>query len=158
MADTSNFHKFLHTVLPLEIIEKREIMFQPKDSLYLLRWRFDFADRPSKMGMWSQSGTRDEDKASFVNTTGLVRASIEGKDIATREVKVLAECDGHDYVVFKWNAAFISTGSFATGQHVLTGLKLVTRDFELDVFPSGDVKILARAEDEKTIHYAAFGR
>ena len=133
-------------------------MFQPKDSLYLLRWRFDFADRPSRMGMWSQSGTRDEDKASFVNTTGLVRACIEGKDIATREVKALAECDGHDYVVFKWNAAFISTGSFAAGQHVLTGLKLVTRDLELDVFPSGDVKISARLEDEKNFNYAAFGR
>ncbi|CAB4170002.1 hypothetical protein UFOVP901_26 [uncultured Caudovirales phage] len=158
MADTSNFHKFLHTVLPLEIIEKREIMFQPKDSLYLLRWRFDFADRPSRIGMWSQSGTRDEDKASFVNTTGLVRASIEGKDVVTREVKALAECDGHDYVVFKWNAAFISTGSFAAGQHVLTGLKLVTRDLELDVFPSGDVKISARLEDEKNFNYAAFGK
>jgi hypothetical protein len=110
------------------------------------------------MGMWSQCGTRDEDKASFVNTTGLVRASIEGKDIASRSVKVLAECDGHDYVVFKWNAAFISYGNFANGHHVLTGLKLVTRDIELDVYPSGDVKILARADDEKTIHYATFGR
>lgn len=133
-------------------------MFQPKEALYLLRWRFDFADRPSRMGMWSQSGTRDEDKASFVNTTGLVRASIEGKDVVTRAVKVLAECDGHDYVVFKWNAAFISHGNFTTGQHVLTGLKLVTRDFELDVFPSGDVKISARLEDEKNFNYAAFGK
>ena len=126
--------------------------------MYLLRWRFDFSDKPAKYGMWSQTATRDEDKASFVNTTGLVRASVEGKDITTREVKVLAECDGHDYVLFKWNAAFISHGSFSAGRQVLTGLKLMTRDLELDVFPSGEVKVEARPQEDLNYHYAAFGK
>ena len=129
-------------------------MFQPDSALYLLRWRFDFADKPVRYGMWSQAGTRDEDKASFVNTAGLVRASIEGKNVSTREIKTLAECDGHDYVLFKWNAAYISHGSFSAGKHVLTGLKLVTREIELDVFSTGDVRVEARPQEDINFNYA----
>ena len=109
--------------------------------------------------MWSNPGLRDEDKASFVNTTGIVRASIEGKHAVTREVKTLAECDGHDFVVFKWNASYVfANGNPSNGFTTTTGLKLVTRNLELDVWPSGDCSVTQRQNDEKNINYAAFGK
>jgi hypothetical protein len=135
-------------------------MFQPQAPLYLLRWRFDFSDdRPAKYGMWSLPATREEDMASRVNTTGLVRASIEGKEVSSRVVKTIVECDGHDYVVFEWNAAFIGgINPTKGGRHQLLGLKLVTRDLELNVFPTGDVKAIRRSDEHKKINFAAFGK
>lgn len=139
-------------------------MQAPQAPLYKIRWRFDFADRSSKCGMWSQPATRDEDKACFVNTTGLVRASIEGKEYQPSgfedKVVTLAECDGHDFVLFKWNAVFLggTIPGKGPGKHMLLGLKLVTRDIEVDVYPNGETRVSQRSEEDKKFHYAAFGR
>lgn len=130
---------------------------------YLLRWRFDFGNgRPEKYGQWSRPATRNEDMAAFVNKDGIVRAAIEGKDIETREVRVLAECDGWDFVNFQWMAeARMGFGAAAPGPlaaHRLVGLKLVTREVELQVNEAGDVHVAARSEEDKKFHYEGFGR
>jgi len=134
-------------------------MYQPHGSLYLLRWRFDFAGKPCRYGMWSLPATREQDMASRVNTENLVAASIEGKDVQTRAVKTLVECDGHDFVVFEWNAAYVGGINPAKGGLQMTvGLKLVTRDLEINVYPSGDVQVVRRSDDHKKINFAAFGK
>ena len=55
---------------------------QPK---YLLRWRFDFIDGTYKFGGWNNPGKTNAMHAWRVNKTGLIRATIEGKDILTRK-------------------------------------------------------------------------
>jgi hypothetical protein len=95
--------------------------------------------------------------AYFQNKEGLVRASVEGKDILTREIKTLAECDGWDYVNFQWMAELrMRSDGYGTSQHV--GLKLVTRDFWIEVYARGNVLRVPRTEEDKNYHYATFGR
>ena len=48
---------------------------------YDLRWRFDFSDGKVKYGKWSSPGSTDELKAYCNNREGLIRASIEGKNV-----------------------------------------------------------------------------
>jgi hypothetical protein len=134
-------------------------MLRPSEANYLLRWRFDFSGKPTVYGRWSAPATRDEEKAAFVNTEGLVRAAVEAKNPITYETLILAECDGHDYVMFKWNACLVGGINLAKGgRHVLTGLKLVTTELEMDVYPSGEVAISKRTAEDKKFHYAGFGR
>lgn len=129
--------------------------------MYLLRWRFDFANHPMRYGQWSRAATRPEDMAAFALKEGLVRASIEGKHIETREIKTLAEVDGWDYCVFKWMAA-ASGPAFVKGSVTLVsrilGLKIVAREREIEVYNNGQINIVPRAEDEKLIHYATYGK
>ena len=109
--------------------------------------------------MWSLPAKNQQDMAAFSNKEGLVRASIEGKNFLTRNIRTLAECDGHDFNNFQWMAEFRSQGMFATtGVHQLLGLKLVTRDLYMEVYSSGEVKILQRPEEDKKFHYETFGR
>jgi len=54
-------------------------MLVPKqqDPRYRLRWRFDYANRPTKVGKWSHPGTTRETQAKYQAKEGLVRAAIE---------------------------------------------------------------------------------
>lgn len=126
--------------------------------MYLLRWRFDYLDRPSKMGQWSRPATLETDMAFFQNKEGVIRCSVEGKDVVSREVKTLAECEGWDYVNFQWMALLRNNGN---GQAFLdhVGLKLITREFWIEVYAkNGLVRKLQRDEEDKNFHYATFGR
>jgi hypothetical protein len=129
--------------------------------MYLLRWRFDFLNHPTKYGQWSRSATRLEDMAAFALKEGLVRASIEGKHIETREIKTFAEVDGWDYCVFKW-MAIASGPAFVKGSVTpvsrIVGLKIVAREREIDVLNDGTVTTAPRAKDEISINYATYGK
>jgi hypothetical protein len=126
-------------------------------AMFLLRWRFDYADRPSKTGQWSRAATIETDMAYYQNKEGIVRASIEGKDVITREIKTLAECDGWDYVNFQWmDVVRGRSDGLCTRQHI--GLKLITRDFWVEVYAKGLIKKIPRTEEDKNYHYATFGR
>ena len=129
---------------------------------YDLRWRFDFAQKRSVYGPWSAPAFRESEKAELVNKEGLIRASIEARDYYTHEMLIIAECPGPDFVIFKWNAArhktdVVTFTSFASF-HNLIGLKLVTRELEVDVFFDGDSIVKQRTEADKQFHYASFGR
>lgn len=114
-------------------------------------------DRPSRTGQWSRAATLETDMAYYQNKEGIVRASIEGKDVITREITTLAECDGWDWVNFQWMAIFAAR-SDGVGQHHHVGLKLVTREFWIEVYAKGGVRKLPRTEEDKNFHYATFGR
>ena len=53
----------------------------PDQTMYQLRWRFDFANKPTKVGFFNTPGNQKtgEGLAAFVNKEGLVRACVEGK-------------------------------------------------------------------------------
>jgi len=123
--------------------------FQPK---YLLRWRFDFVDKPTRLGMWnSPTGT-----AWNVNKEGIVAASIEGKNILTREVITLVQCEGHEFVNFKWHAIIKGhTGRFPARP---IGMILQTRELDILMLMNGDHRTEQRTEDDKKYNYAGFGK
>lgn len=110
--------------------------------LYRLRWRFDFAGRPSRVGGWNSASTNPKDMAAFVDKTGLVRACIEAESVLTYQLKVLAEVDGHCYVTSSWEMAAalptFNSGAYTT-QGSIIGLSLVTLEEKLTVFVSGQV-------------------
>lgn len=132
-----------------------------KPRIWMLRWRFDFAGRPSKYGHWGRSEANPQGMAAFQLKEGLVRAAVEGKHQVTKESKIFAECDGWDYNVFKWMAtahAPVFMRGEVTPYTRCVGLKLVTRDKEIEVYDTGDVLISKRDTQEMGIHYATFGR
>lgn len=130
---------------------------------YELRWRFDFAQKVTRCGMWSRSSNKTEEMAAFVNKDGLILASIEAKNYYTQEQFIIAECNGQDFVNFKWIAERHSvtggTGLYSfSNWHQLVGLKLVTRDFDLNVHFDGTNQIEQRTEEDKKFHYEGFGK
>jgi hypothetical protein len=120
--------------------------------MYLLRWRFDFLNKPSRFGMWSNPGTNDIDKACFQNKEGLVSAKIEGKNILTRETKVLAEVSGQDYLNFQWMATLKLKSQLTE----VIGLKILSRYNEIEVLKDGSVSLKKLKNDN--VNFATFGR
>ncbi len=128
-----------------------------------LRWRFDFTNKPTKYGQWSRPAANQSEMAAFVNKDGLVRACIEARNYYTHEMLIIAECDGHEFVNFKWNATrhkmMTSTNlPMLANFHNLMGLKLVCADMEVDVYFNGESEVKPRSEEDKKFHYACFGR
>jgi hypothetical protein len=127
--------------------------------IYDMRWRYDFKDGRIRYGKWSRPSNTPELQAWRNNDEGLVRASIEGKDMFTGEIKPLAECDGHDFVNFQWIAT--ASGNVMKSNslvHRLMGMKLLTRDYEHCVFPDGSGAVIPRSEADKKINFATFGK
>lgn len=99
-----------------------------------------------------------EDMACFHNHDRKLFACIEAKNMQTYEIRRVVECDGQDFVNFKWDA--VATGGFgsAAANHTLRGLRLVTRDEEIAVRPDGSIERFERSEEDKRYHYETFGR
>lgn len=128
---------------------------------YLVRWRFDFAKKPEKFGMWCNPGENPKDQAWCVNKNGLIRASIEGKDFQTREIKTLAECDGPEFCNFQWESS-VTLPALSRGTHkikgAIIGLSLVTVETKIFVYIDGRIMIKKRSDQEKNTHFAAYGK
>lgn len=128
---------------------------------YRLRWRYDYASSPSKWGMWSNAGGKETDKAWVHNKPGVSRACIEGENVETGKIVPLAECDGHDFINFQWLAGAFIGNTFAAEikpLHRLLGMKLLTREKDIQVLDTGEVTIRARTEGEKQTNFATFGK
>jgi hypothetical protein len=126
---------------------------------YKLRWRFDYLSRPSKAGMWALTTNNPVDCAWSQPKDGLVRASIEGKNIKTKEIEVLAESRGQDFRVFQWLATALCP-IFHNGDSVLrstlVGLKLLTSDDEVSVMCDGSVHRQSLSEQLKTVNFKTY--
>ncbi len=130
--------------------------FIPAKQKYLLRWRFDFLNKPSVKGIWLSSHA----PAWRVNKDGLIRAAVEGKDIRTRDVRTLAACDGHEFVNFKWHAIISHPVVGGSGDYpgVPIGLILQTRSQDVLTLIDGRHAIKDRTQLDKEFHYAGFGK
>lgn len=124
---------------------------------FRLRWRFDFADGRCKRGVWNGASPRHEDGAWAVNKTGLLKALVEGEDIATSEMSVLAEADGPDYVSAQWEAYSRVPGSMNPRvgalklRPTISGLTLVLRDEAVSVYVDGRVERRQLRAEEKNL-------
>ena len=124
---------------------------------YRLRWRMDFKNRPSAIGMWDIDPPDIKQKACFQMREGLIRAAVEGKHQITREVVTLAEVDGWDFCNFQWLALWQGNpGGGGYQRHY--GLAIQSRDWIIEVRFNGQVFRESRSEEDKKYHYAIYGR
>jgi len=129
---------------------------------YRVRWRFDYLNRPSTYGIWNVPGPA-ANQACFQNKEGMIRASIEGEDVKTREIKALAECDGHDFRNFQWMAVGRMLHMPRAGESMkpltnLVGMKLLTTNDEYRVYGTGAVEKVPLPESHKMINFATYGK
>lgn len=129
---------------------------------YRLRWRFDYANGSTKFGIWDNPGTTDHDKA-WNKTKGIVRASIEAKEIATSKIGTIIECKGSAFRNFQWVAAArvpkaIGLKGSITPPTQLVGIKLLTENDEYCVLGTGELKKRPLTDAEKSIQFAAYGK
>ena len=133
-----------------------------KSPVWKLRCRFDWKDkRLPWSSCWNESGPGLQDKAWAQNKTGIMRACIEAKNEVTKQVTVIAECEGWDFVNFEWLATVKVPGSGVktmTIEGTNIGLVLITREAKLTVLFTGEMWVDPRSDGEKTIQYAGFGK
>ena len=125
---------------------------------FLLRWRYDYPNGP-RMGMWSNPGGKGN-AAWSQNKEGLIRASVEGKNLKTKEIVTLAQCDGHDFRVFQWIAAAKVPGLMKGTVRPMTqliGMKILTGDTEIQILDTGHVQEVPLKEGEKNLNFATYG-
>lgn len=123
---------------------------------YRLRWRFDFANKPSKVGVWNGASDLLSDKAAFVDKTGLIRAAIEVEDRLGCIVKPLVEVDGHRYASAKWLTATNLPAFFRRSkvtsmkrQPAIIGLQFLTDSHKVSAFVDGSVSFRDLTDHEK---------
>ena len=128
---------------------------------YLLRWCFEYHDHKTvKYGMWSHPGEFDTEKAWCQSKENLVRGTIEGKNFITREVSVLAEMSGPDFVNFQWIAAGVQRGR-PTGAILpwrIIGLMLIGRKTKIKIYDTGTIEKENHNIDYGRINLSGFGR
>ena len=113
--------------------------------MYLLRWRFDYANGSYKYGMWNQPGNHPANLASHQSKDGLIRAAIEGKHYVTRKIEILAECQASEFINFQWQAAgsfspaAVKSGPFTPPTRII-GMVLITKYKSYNVSLDGSVK------------------
>jgi len=124
-----------------------------KQRLYRLRWRFCFAGKPDRRGIWNGASGRPEDGAWAVPKEGLLGAIIEGEDFHTHEVKKFLEIPGEDYVTAQWEAyaripGFMGVESVTRAPNIY-GLSFKTREEKITVAIDGRVHRRPLSEEEK---------
>jgi hypothetical protein len=129
---------------------------------YLLRWRFEWPDRPAKFGMWSHAGRQDDlaTKAWCHNKEGLLWAVVEAKDYITREIKTIVRCPGQDFRNFQWITLAIAPAIGLKGSvrpmTMIGGITINTRNEDIDVFDSGTLK--RRPSTNQNVNFATYGK
>lgn len=148
-------------------IKKGKVVEEPKKSVYWrLRWRFEYSDgKPTKYGIWNWASEHEADQAWQVNKENLLYAMIEGQNPYNKgEKKILAVCEGSNFVNFQWIAtAPISLGTVKafgsqTTKGMIVGLMMVTREDKLSIFCSGQAEIKKHGQDFGNRNLAGFGR
>lgn len=136
-------------------------MIQTHNKFYFLRWRFDFHGSASRFGMWSDPGNQLVHGAWKQTRIGLsvARAIIEGKDFLSRQISVLADVPGQDFVMFEWNAtAVINPFGGSPKNHRINGLSIVARDRVVTVGIDGKVTVKPLPNSHKTIQFSTYGK
>lgn len=122
---------------------------------HLLRWRFDYADKPSVMGMWCRSSSNPVDQAWNKNT-GIVRASIEAKNLESKITKVLVSADASQFRNFSWKA--LGKIRSAGIVHQIVGLQMWTTDKKITAYIGGELVVEDLTEEDKKINFKTYGR
>lgn len=128
---------------------------------YLLRWCFEYANKPKKYGLWSNPGEHQTEQAWCQNKEGLLEAVIEGKNFITREIIPLASINGQDFVNFQWIASATQRGLKVSGRPLpksIVGLMIVGREDKIKIYNNGLCQTEKHNLDYGRINLAGFGR
>lgn len=129
----------------------------PMQRLYRLRWRFAFADKKDRVGIWDDNGPSiKENSAWAVDKRGLTKVFIDCESLIDYTSKTLVECDAQDFALFQWR--FISYVNFGnTAQRPIpAGLQMLTRDKKITVYVDGRIDIEDLNEDERGFHFTEY--
>lgn len=124
---------------------------------YRLRWKFEFSNKPPKIGVWDLTSKNIVDAAWHVDKANLVRALIEGETLRTQQKSVLFECYGPDYVSCQGEnfaaASLYFSGSSKLRQFIY-GISFLTRTEKVTVVKDGTLtrRPLTEAEKQFKIH------
>jgi len=128
---------------------------------YKLRWRFDYPDKRSRCGMWTQTTKNAVDQAWNKNT-GASRMKIEGKNIETRQVEVLVDCPADKFRNFGWMAIARPGSGFRIGTvtpiHQLVGLEMWTTEKKIKVFDTGQILVEELKPEDKKLRLSTYGK
>lgn len=128
---------------------------------WMLRWRFEYLHGVIKYGQWDRHGDFEQDQAWRQSKTDLLYACIEGKEVHTKELKILHRCLGRDFVNFNWIATAsvpaMMKGSVTPTPRIV-GLMLVDRNDNHQVFKHGGKKSVKHNIDYGQQHLEGFGR
>lgn len=124
-----------------------------KEQIRCLRWRFDYVDKPSRLGAWDDSAPEETAKAYRQPRQGLLFASIEAKD-HHGVIKRIFECAGEDFCNFQWEVAAQLNTNGQPGRHRIIGLTLVSRNHRASVFHQGSTSVEQRDKDDLDNHYS----
>jgi len=121
---------------------------------YRLRWRFDFADKKARVGVWNNASPLPQDSAWSVKKDGLIRAAIEGENIYTSEQVTLLECPGQDYatcqvVAYAKIPRAIGHHGTVTPKGHFGGMAILTRDEKITVYVDGRIERAPLTANEK---------
>jgi hypothetical protein len=131
--------------------------------MYLLRCCLEYSDnKKTWRSMWNMTQENATDAAWRQSKDNLLFALIEAKNIVTRDISVVAVCNGDDFCNFQWIAtvACNSTGGFnsVTTRGTNIGLKIISRNDEIIVYCDKKIQLRKRTEEEKKINFAAYGK
>jgi hypothetical protein len=124
---------------------------QHRYSRLRLRWRFEYADKPTKYGGWDYNGDDPLLSAWRQSRDGLLFAILEAKTMDGNILKMV-ECPGADFCNFQWEMeARLNAGSLS---HRHVGLTLVTRSHRYTIFINGKTKVAERSSNDFDNHYS----
>lgn len=127
------------------------------DKRYELRCVLHYANRPSWRSQWGMTGPNQCDFAWSQPREGLVAACIEAKDVNTKQIVSLVECDGPDFCDFRWVAVTkvpLGTPRPMETRGVNVGLTLVMRRHSTTVLMDGRINVQDRdPSEDRMFHY-----
>ncbi len=128
--------------------------------VFRLRWRFDFADKPTKRGIWNAASPNPRDQASSIPKAGLVCAAIEAEHYETQELTSVVECQGPDFGMFLWEAYARCPGLLGIAEFKprtnIAGLTMVTRSERITVYINGTWNRRPLTDEEKQFKFNEF--
>lgn len=123
------------------------------EDLRCLRWRFEYVNKPARVGAWDDSAPEETAKAYRQSRDGLLFAVIEAKNHNGIVYRVF-ECAGEDFCNFQWEVAAQLNTNGQPGRHRLIGLTLVSRTHRASVFHRGLTSVEQRDKDDFDNHYS----
>lgn len=90
---------------------------------FRLRWRFEFEDKSSKIGIWDNRGANEGD-AARVDKTKLAFAHIEAESVLDFKTICLVSVAGAQYVTAQWQAFVIPPIGIINQMDPRTALKI----------------------------------
>ena len=131
------------------------------NAVWEFRWRFDYADKPSKFGSWMDRAEDASAKAVFQDKNGMIYARIEARRIGQPERKIVAECSHQDYRLFQWvvgSKLNYKQGKISSGGSTLIGICLWSRYSKTTAFVDGSVKVEELPIEDQNFNFESYGR